>query len=103
MTPRDVVLESMSEKAFQKAVVDGLKQRGWLVFVVPDMRMTTAGLPDIIAVAPGRVLFWELKRERGGRIRPEQQVVIDALPPGSTVDARIVRPSQWAEVEEVLK
>jgi hypothetical protein len=96
------IFAALTEKAFQAMVITGLRQRGWLVFVVPDMRMTTAGLPDIVAIRPGRVLLWELKTEKG-RVRPEQQVVIDALPPGSTVDARIVRPSQWAEVEEVLK
>jgi hypothetical protein len=96
------VFAALTEKAFQAMVVAGLRQRGWLVWHVVDSRLMRAGLPDIVAIKPGRVLLWELKTEEG-RVRPEQQGVIDALPPGSTVDARIVRPSQWAEVEEVLK
>jgi hypothetical protein len=100
---RSAVLGAMSEREFQRAVVEGLEQRGYVVFHVVDSRLMRAGLPDIIAIKPGLVLLWELKREHGGRIRPEQQRVIDCLPAGSTVDARIVRPSDWDRVQEALR
>jgi hypothetical protein len=100
---RDAILGALSEREFQKIVVEGLEQRGYVVFHVVDSRLMQAGLPDVIAVKPGRVLLWELKRERGGRIRPQQQQVIDCLPAGSTVDARIVRPSDWDRVQEALR
>lgn len=100
-----VVLGSMSEKQFQRYVVDGLKQRGYLVWVVPDMRRTAGGLPDIIAVHAAkldrRVLFWELKTQTG-RVRPAQRVALAALQGIPGVDARIVRPGDWAAVSEGL-
>jgi len=100
-----VVLGSLTERQFQRMVVDGLKQRGYLVWVVPDMRKTLAGLPDVIAVhptrAPRRVLFWELKTQTG-RVRPGQKIALAAMDGIPGVDARVLRPADWpAVVEEI--
>jgi hypothetical protein len=100
------VLNALTEREFQRMVVDGLRQRGYLVWVVPDMRKTLAGLPDIIAVSPHRVtrprrvLMWELKTMRG-RVRPAQKLALAALDGIAGVDARIVRPSDWPAVLEI--
>ena len=106
---RSAILAAMSEAEFQKLVVDGLRSRYYAVWTVPDMRRTTAGLPDIIALGPmfgpgsdrPRLLFYELKREKG-RVRPEQQAVIECLQLVTVVDARILRPSGWDAVRDAL-
>lgn len=94
------VIDGLSEREFQTWLRAALRDRGWVVYVVPDMRKTLAGLPDLIAIhlgKPGRLLAWELKSTKG-RIRPEQRVVIDHLRTVPGVDARIVRPSDWDEL-----
>jgi hypothetical protein len=100
-----LALSGLTERQFQAMVVAGLKQRGYLVWTVPDMRKTTRGLPDIIAVhptrLPRRVLFWELKRV-GGRIRPEQQAALAALSDVYGVDARVIRPADWLVESETV-
>lgn len=99
------LLVSMSEKAFQAHVVGALRARGWIVWTVPDMTRTTAGLPDVIAVhptrVPRRVLFYELKTQ-SGRLRPEQRVVLAALGDVYGVDARVIRPADWPATLEDL-
>ena len=101
------ILDSMSEKAFQAMVVAGLRQRGYAVWTVPDMRRTTAGLPDIVALGPVnqrghmRLLMWELKSQRG-RVRPEQRNVIAWLQLVKGVDARVVRPRDWQALSAAL-
>ena len=97
------VLKAMTERQFQKQVTDALGKRGWIWWHVPNMRQTTAGLPDIIAIHAGRpvVLAWELKRE-GGKATPIQQAVINVMQGIPGVDARIIRPSDWAAVLEDL-
>lgn len=96
---------ALSERAFQAIVVAGLKQRGYIVWTVPDMRKTTRGLPDVIAVhptrVPRRVLMWELKTQTG-RVRPEQKVALAALADVYGVDARVIRPADWLAESEVL-
>lgn len=102
---KNPILASLSEREFQRHVVDGLKQRGFLVWTIPDMRKTTAGLPDIIAVhptrVPRRVLFWELKTATG-RVRPEQRRALAALSDVYGVDARVIRPADWLAESETL-
>ncbi len=100
LPPVSPVLRALSERDFQKQVVEGLTQRGWVVWVVPDMRKTRRGLPDILAIhfqKPGRLLAYELKAERT-RIRPEQTLAIAHLSTVPGIDARIVRPSDWAQL-----
>jgi hypothetical protein len=104
-------LSGLTERAFQRQVVDGLKQRGYAVWTVPDMRKTARGLPDVIALGPVtgpgrsgkpiRLLMWELKSATG-RVRPEQRNVIDYLQMVPGVDARIVRPADWRGLSEDL-
>lgn len=99
------MLARLTERQFQAIVVAGLKQRGYIVWTVPDMRKTTRGLPDLIAVhptrVPRRVLFWELKTQTG-RVRPEQRVALAALGDVYGVDARVIRPSDWLTESEAL-
>ena len=98
-------LLALSERAFQAHVVGSLKARGYLVWTIPDMRKTLAGLPDIIAVhptrVPRRVHFWELKRVTG-KVRPEQEIALAALGDIYGVDARVIRPTNWAATLEDL-
>lgn len=95
-----LLLSALSEKEFQRQVVSGLRQRGWIVWTVPNMRLTTAGLPDILAIHADRptLIAWELKREKNSRTSPIQKAVLTVLSGVPGVDARIVKPSDWAEL-----
>lgn len=95
--PLSAVYGAMSEREFQKHVVDALKQRGWLVFVIPDMRRTLAGWPDLICLKSDwdMMLALELKREKGGRVSAKQREVLTILGHILGVVTRVLRPSEW--------
>lgn len=96
-------LMALSERQFQAMLVAGLRERGWTVWVVPNMKLTTAGLPDVLAWHPSRpgVLHaWELKRERDYRVTPAQRAALAHLETVPGIDARIVRPSQWEALRD---
>lgn len=97
------VLIAMSERQFQKHVVDALTARGWSVFVVPDMRKTLAGLPDLLCIHDGvpLLLAWELKAEQT-RVTEKQKTVILTMGRIPGVDARVIRPSMWTEMRDTL-
>lgn len=101
--PRAKVLQSMSEREFQSMVRSYLGSLGWMVFVVPNMRMTEAGLPDLMCVHPNVpvLLAWELKTDHG-RITQRQADTIKALKRVPGVDARILRPSFWVTTRSQL-
>ena len=104
-SPLAPIFAAMSEKQFQAMVVMALKAHGYMVWTVPDMTKTARGLPDVIAVhptrVPRRVLFYELKSQRG-RVRPEQADALAALSDVHGIDARIVRPSDWPALRQAL-
>lgn len=99
------IYAAMTEAELQRSVRTYLTARGYRVWVFPIMKRTMAGVPDLTfwhPAQPGRLYFWELKRERG-RIRPEQQAALDHLATVPGVDARIVRPSQWPLLRDALE
>lgn len=76
--------------------------RRWLVHHAGDSRRSDAGLPDLILVRPPRVVFAELKTERG-RLRPAQVEWLDALRACPGVEAFVWRPSDSAEIVSTLR
>lgn len=97
------VYATMSEREFQKHVVDYLRRQNWVIFHVPNMKMTTAGLPDLLCMGHGRsvMLALELKRETG-RVTPAQRDVMQMLDRVPGVVARILRPSMWPDFRDDL-
>lgn len=89
-----------SEKGFLAAVVRLARLCGWLVYHTHDSRRSQAGFPDLVLCKPPRVIYAELKSERG-RVRPEQQQWLERLR-ACGADARLWRPSDWKEIQEVL-
>ena len=67
----------MTEGQLQAAVVDLCDRLGLLWWHDTDSRRNAAGFLDLVIVG-STVLYVELKTDKG-RIRPEQQIWIDAL------------------------
>lgn len=67
----------ISEKDFQKKVIQTATQLGWKVYFTLDSRRSPAGYPDLTLVRD-RVIFAELKTQKG-RIKKEQKIWGQAL------------------------
>lgn len=97
------LLATASEDDLQRYVEDMLSLRRWIWHHAGDSRRSTAGLPDIVAVRAPRVLFAELKSERG-RLRSSQSPWFEELrkcPP--SVEWYIWKPSDVDEIEFILR
>lgn len=92
---RRTVICDWTEKQFQSNVLAMAKALGWMVYHTFDSRRSAAGFPDLVLVHPGqrRVLFWELKTEKG-RVAPAQKLWISALA-AVGMEAKVMRPSDW--------
>jgi hypothetical protein len=93
---------AVTEADLQANVVALAGHRGWLSFHVFDSRRSAAGFPDLVLVRGDRLLFAELKRERGYPT-PDQRRWLAALGEVRTVAAQLWRPSDWPEIEEALR
>lgn len=90
----DIRIREMSEQQLQTQVMGMARFHGFtLAYHTWNSQRSTAGFPDLILVSTRqqRVLFRELKREKG-RVTPDQQTWIDALTAAGQ-DAAIWRPS----------
>ena len=81
----------MTEKELKSAVIKAAKAAGWRWYHVSDSRRTTRGFPDLVLLRPPRLLFIELKSEKG-KLRPEQHAWIGELN-DCGIEAYVVRPS----------
>ena len=66
----------MLEQAIQKKISDRLKKEGWIV--VKLIKTTMNGIPDIMALRNGEVLFVEVKQPNG-KLAPLQELRIQEL------------------------
>ena len=100
---QEILADAMSERELQAAVEGLLDLRGWRWFHDEDSRRNNGGLPDLVAVRRGRVVFIELKTTRG-RVRTEQRAWLEELWMGD-VETYLFRPRDWhaGTIEEVLR
>lgn len=98
------------EAVFQAQVVQLAGFYGWLIYHTHDSRRSQPGFPDLVLVRGAELLFVELKTA-SGRVRPEQQMWLDALRvvqeavaitaaaaadlPPVAVESLLWRPADW--------
>lgn len=90
----------VSEKQFMQQVIRLARLQHWIVYHVYDARRSTEGFPDGWFVREGVLLVREFKTETG-RVTPAQQWWLTALAVCG-IDAKVWKPSDWPEIQEVL-
>lgn len=105
----------MTEAAFQARVIDYAHRVGWRIAhfprTNPEGRWRTAvaadakGYPDLTMVRGSRLIFAELKSERGS-LRPDQRGWIEQLCHASAMrygfEVYVWKPRDWHEIERLL-
>ena len=100
--PRPLV-DTISEKDFDAAIVELAKANGWLTYHTRDSRKSESGFPDRVFVRNGRLIFAELK------VPPNvpsaaQQTWIEELSkcnPKQVIVA-VWMPRDWPDIASVL-
>lgn len=95
--PQVIQAQRMSEAQLQAAVIELAERLGYLVYHTYDSRRSQAGFPDLVlAHSAGRLIFAELKTERG-RMSAPQRRWLDAL-----AQSRLARAIVgWSEAYQV--
>ena len=97
-------MKPITEREFSWRVEELLKIYGWKFYHVVDQRhyarRTTKGFPDYTAAKEPRLVFFELKSEKG-KLTPEQKKWIDLLI-ACGQEVYIWKPSQMEEVIKTL-
>jgi hypothetical protein len=93
---------STEERDFQKGVLDLAALYSWIAYHTHDSRRSQAGFPDLVLVRDDRLIFAELKSEKG-RATKEQEEWLGALCNVSGVSVYLWRPSDMDEIIELLK
>ena len=95
-------MPSITEREFQAQVIQYAELAGWLVYHTYDSRRSQPGFPDLVLVRNKTVVFAELKSEKG-RATEAQKMWLNVLEDCETVVTKIWRPSNWENVEKVLR
>jgi hypothetical protein len=90
----------ITEKAFQRAIIEEAIRNGWTYYHTYDSRKSAAGFPDLVLVRE-RVLWMEVKTEDGKASAAQSSWGEILLAAGQ--DYRLVRPSDWPTIVETLK
>lgn len=99
---KQMMQAAITESELQGFVTTLARLHGWLAYHTHDSRRSEAGFPDLTLVRDGRIIFAELKSEKG-RITPAQQKWLDWLGRSSAVDVYVWRPSDLDTIDEVLR
>ena len=100
--PRAFIDASMTEKEFQSQVLELAEATGWLCYHTYNSQRSQAGFPDLVLVRGDRLIFAELKREKG-RVTSHQRAWLEALQQTIAAEVHTWRPSDWERVEQILK
>ena len=96
---RGFLKENISEADFQRQVLDLADLFGWTTYHTYDSRRSRQGFPDLVMVKRGRLIFAEIKSEKG-RLSDEQEIWQGKLAEvefysRGNVTVRVWRPSDW--------
>ena len=90
----------LSEKRFQDAVVQLAQILRWKHFHVYDSRRCVPGYPDLTLVREGRLIFAELKSEKGKMSVTQKEWEYELKQ--TCAEYYEWRPSDWEAIVEIL-
>jgi hypothetical protein len=93
--------QHVSEKEFTQQVRDLARLCGFMEYHTYRSKHSSAGFPDLCLARGGRLIFAELKTEKG-KVSPSQAEWLDALDQVPGVEAYLWRPSDWNLIVETL-
>lgn len=88
------------------AIPNGMYTKSWAVKRKNKREGVNSGVPDMLVILPKKLLFIELKREKGGTVSPEQKEWIEKLNGiGNQIEAIVSRGCGEAidKIEKELK
>ena len=89
----------MTEREFQRIVVDLAKLFRWRYYHTYDSRRSNPGFPDLVLVRE-RILYRELKTDKG-KLTFEQRQWLEYLT-GAGADAKVWRPADLDDIAREL-
>jgi hypothetical protein len=92
----------LTEKDFQRQVLDLARILGWSSYHPMLSKWSERGWPDLAMVRPPRLVFAELKSERG-RTSVHQERWLALLGACDGVEVFLWRPSDLERIAEVLR
>ncbi len=96
-----VLMSKLSEEDLQQRITDRANALGWLVYHTHDSRRSTSGFPDLVMSRSGRLLFVEVKTEKG-KVSEAQQGWLDNLSQDLNREVYVWRPSHFVLIEKLL-
>ncbi len=91
----------LTEKAFQRQVVQLAAHCAWELYHTFDSRRSQPGFPDLVLAHTKRgLLFVELKTDTGKLSKEQDRWRLVLLRAGA--DARVWRPRDWPEIQATL-
>lgn len=90
----------ISEKGFLQTVREYAGVKGWLIYHTHNSQRSERGFPDLVLVRGDKLLFLELKSEKG-RVSPAQSHWIDCLHDAGQL-AMVFRPHDWDTLVAIL-
>ena len=94
-------IQYCSESDFQKSIIQMAELHRWLVYHTHDSRRSAPGFPDLTMVRDGKLIFAELKTEKGNLTKAQAWWLAGLKQAHPHV--YVWRPSDWSEIEEVLR
>lgn len=100
LTPLDKLF--VTEKQFSQQIVDLARLLGWKVYRTWNSIHSPAGYPDLCLVRLSRLVYAELKSDKG-KVLLAQQEWLDALTTTGKCEVYIWRPCDFDNIIELLK
>lgn len=98
---RALLLNHVTETQWRQQVLTWAEREGWLRYFTFDSRHSIAGFPDLVLCRPPRLIFAELKTQRGG-LTPAQLAWIAALKCVPGIEVYVFRPADEMTVKATL-
>jgi hypothetical protein len=94
-------LPKQTEKQFMSQVVRYAELMGWRVHHTFDSRKSSPGVPDLLCIRRPRVVWAELKSDRGRLTDDQRAWLLDLRACGQ--EAYLWSPRNWSAVEKLLR